>query len=1124
MNVHLLSDARYSPSRWIQAHAGSGKTYQLVQHIIGLLVEGETPGSIVCMTYTKAAAAEMQGRLQSRLGELRRMPEPELIQALEAILGYVPRQEHIQRARELLIALLDAVPGVQFFTIHSFCQSLLSRFPLEAGISASFTLLDDRQSRQLLARSFHGLLDAAMEDAALRDAFSVLQLAAREGAVEALLQEGLAFRQEWQAWFADGSPDPLAASIDAYFDVASIPSIDVQMEARYDGAWRATAAGIASLLLGGSSSEIAIGSPIAAWLPACDPHAWDAYSLAFVTKTGTARKTLFTKGFRERYPAQAAWLADEQAFTLKLQHERAVLAAAALSKSLSLLMYRLLAIYEDAKAGLRALDYDDLLFKVQAMLANASLRPWIMYKLDQQVRHLLVDEAQDTSPAQWAIIEMLREELWQEGVQHARSLLVVGDIKQSIYSFQGAVPELFLEQRQSTGETFAQLGIVLEDVPLATSRRTAELLLTVVDQVLMHPAVRSACLTEGQLPAHRTVYREQAAIISCWPAMRKAESEKPSPFEPADAYVVQAHARQLWAQQVAKRIATWLREGRMLAARGRAVRAGDILILVQTRKIAPLLIQALEAEHIAVAGLDRLRLGTHLAVRDHLAFIEWALYAEDDYHLAIALRSPLGGVSEEELFVIAHDRGEMTLWQALLARLPAHPCIQRFLSWKEVLLACAPDISLQRMHADGGLRHAYATRFGDEVLEILDAFLTEASRYVEGGGASLRGFASWLTEDGTEIKRDQEQQSDKVRIMTVHGAKGLEAPVVILADAFDRPSMARETLLFTPFKDGRIPLVKKGDALLLPAVAEAFDRRKQAKFAEYYRLLYVALTRAEDELYIGGVDSGGKGDAANDPMPHWYGVVSEVLKAMGGNEDEAQGIMLYSAQGSGVGLRRDKQADTMRQAEVLPEWVHRVAPVPPPRDRIYSPSSLVPYVPAVGRDAGGNAAERGVIYHRVLQWMELYAPADKAELHAWIKREAPHWNAKQWQEAAERLWHLYSMPEWRWMWESPSHREVNIAGTLDIHGVPTRFAGQIDRLVMLPERRVILDYKTSARVPDQEHIPESYKIQMLAYKKLLEADGSGLSVSVGLLYTAGPVLYMLDEELATLPFPSLDAA
>lgn len=1105
------------PSRWIQAHAGSGKTYQLVQHIVRLLIEGEPPESILCVTYTNAAAGEMRERLERRLRELWRMDDAALRAILLDMLEREPDDMHLLRARGLMFDLLDSVSGVQFFTLHGFCHYLLGQFPLEAGIPASFTLLDDMGAKALLGDACQSLLDDAIADDALRAAFSCLQGVARDGAVEKLLAEAMKFRRHWLRLFvAYPDTEVLGSYIHRYFDALPDETLIVRRDNHYDDAWRACATAAAQCLAEGSASNKASAKKLFEAIQSAGEQRWQHLLSLFCTKEGEPRSRPYTADYGKRFPAHAEWMHNEQRYVMDIIELIANGEAATLSSSLAVLVRRLLLHYESAKVAQRALDFDDLLFKVQGLLSDDGLRAWVLHKLDHKLKHILLDEAQDTSPQQWEIFNILREELWSSSDGGFRSLLVVGDVKQSIYSFQGAAPKRFMEQQDITEHHFKHIGARFEPMALTQSRRTAPLILRLVDTLLSLPHMQAACVSPRAITQHATVHAGQPSRVTCWPAVKRVSTKSASPFELCDEYVHLDTSKVEWAHMLAATIGAWLENGRILASRGRAVVPSDILILLQTRTIAADIIRALEQRKIPVSGLDRLVLSSHLAVRDHLAFLEWALHPYDDYHLSIALRSPLGGLSEEELYHVAHDRHTSTLWEALCARLPHHPAIALFVEWKGWVISLAANDCLQRMHADGYIRHSYALRFGEEVHEILDALLGEAARFVDNGGSSMRAFVSWLSNDASSLKREQETSAGKVRIMTVHGAKGLESPIVILADGFKRPNLSKDNIVFTDHEDIALPVLRKGEAKHSRHVMKIFDACLAAKYEEYYRLLYVAMTRAEDELYVGGVDTGSKQE-----RPSWYDMMFTALEAMGATIDNEGGLTIVSDAADGFTCRKDKRAYAEKSAYPLPEWCAVPAPAAAPAQRIYSPSGLTQYAPKSSLPTTDlDAAERGVVYHRILQWMEYYAPQNQGELLDWIKQEAKNWPLHKQIKAQEELWQLYNAESLRWMWDAPSHREVNIAGTL--RGI--RFAGQIDRLVTTPDYRVVIDYKTSANVPDIVDIPEAYLMQMLAYKQLLEADGTSMPVRTALLYTAGPTFYWVDALLANLTLPSLDVA
>lgn len=1105
-------------SRWIHAHAGSGKTYALVQQILGLLVRGVAPQGIVCLTYTNAAAAEMKDRLYGRLRELALMEDTQVDARFRELTGQEATAEDIARCKGLYLALLDCEPGIGFFTLHGFCQRILSGFPLEAGVPAYFSLLDDRASAALLAQAYSTLLRAALTDASLREALDTLHAQAAENYARDLLYASIRQRRQWQVFW---SQEAAEARIDAHFAVGEHRSLASLLAGRYTPQRLESLKSLAAQTMQGNE---VLAAGIHAWCDSVGEAAWERYALLWLTKEKTPRKSLVPAAFGRAHPTLLDALREEQALVSDAMERWLGIEAARLSRAVSSLTEQFLRFYDEEKFALQALDYDDLLLKTVALLGDERMRPWVMYKLDQRIEHLLIDEAQDTSPEQWAILEAIFTELMQAGASD-KTVFVVGDLKQSIYSFQGAAPALFAEQKPKLAAQLAFAGNTLVMEHLELSRRSVPVVMEAVNRACGLEVMQGSFVAQEGYRPHRSAREGQGGRVVCWPPVAPPELEKADVLVPVDAYGAERDAVETWAEDLAATIAAWLESGRLLVARGRAIRADDVLILLQKRgkdsAFAQAIIRALERHAIQVAGLDRLQLAGHLAVQDHMALLEWCLHPYDDYHLAIALRSPLGGMSEEELLAVAQGRGEVTLWESLQARMPEHVAIARFVQWAEASRTMGPHALLQHMHACGAVREAYARRFGVEVFEVLDTLVAQAEAYAMQPDTSLRGFVSFMAEDTSELKREAESGQGKVRVMTVHGAKGLEAPVVILADALSKP-IKRDLLLFAQTPEGPIPCLRVGRGKDAPAVVRASEARMDVVYAEYYRLLYVAMTRAADELYIGGVaPRRGAGDE-DSPFPSWHAVMMKALRGMEHVVEDEEMISVEWPQEEGRAFYQDKHSRDAVLSDALPAFFARALPDEHRGERVYSPSSLVAHGTFVHASAG--AADRGVVIHRVLQWVERTKPGSLEDVLLLVAREAPHWPQAECASAAKDIWAVYTDASLRWLWEGEAFNEVNIAGNILVGGKRLRLAGQIDRLIRTPDARIIIDYKTSRRVPPMDGLPEAYLMQMLAYKRLLEADGSDVPVRAGLLYTAGPVLYMLDNMLQSLDLPSLDAA
>ncbi|MEO1458174.1 MAG: double-strand break repair helicase AddA, partial [Pseudomonadota bacterium] len=1001
-------------SAWVGANAGSGKTRVLTQRVARLLLDGAEPERILCITYTKAAAAEMQTRLFSTLGEWAMLPDEALADTLAALEEPPPPAAALSRARTLFAKALETPGGLRIQTIHAFCEALLRRFPLEAAVAPRFRVAEEREAA-LLASAIGARLGAAAESGA-DDAFDrVAERLADEG-VAALGDAILARRADFPAEQAEA---PLAA----HFDPAALAAPEETARAAlalFDlGAVAALAESFERA--GGATERRAVPGLRAALAAAGDPQAALA-SLrgALLTKTGQPRSL---RGF----PSKAVQAADPGA----LPAAEALLAAAAESsallrahaaalraRDLNRFAAAWLGAFTRAKAARGLLDFDDLITRARDLLADPALAPWVLWKLDGGIDHILVDEAQDTAPAQWAVITAIAEEFFagESARGPGRTLFVVGDEKQSIYSFQGADPRAFAASRAHFAARLEGLGQRLEAPALTTSFRSAPGILSFVDAVFAGEAARG--LTQsGEPPEHAAHRAADPAIVDLWPALLPEPAGEEVPWtSPVDA-PKPGRPKPALAQALAREIARMIAEDCRPARRGKPaapVRPGDILVLVKTRDIfASTLIRALKAAGVPVAGADRMRLAEELAVQDLLAALRVAAMPQDDLSLAALLRSPLADVSEEGLFALAHGRapGE-SLWQRVMAAEAAHPLAHALLTdLARQADYLRPYEMLERVLIRHRGRARLLARLGREAEEAIDELLDQALGFEAAQIPSLAGFVDWIARGDTQVKRQMEAGQDQVRVMTVHGAKGLEAPIVILPDTLGAPMAGgrggRPVLLRAEGGDNAAPLMlwagREGEDD--PATAEARDRARRDAVAEHRRLLYVALTRAEDWLILaaaGNPDAGaeardGESEARSEARDAvWYRMLRSAME----RQPEARGI---AAPPGLDGERLRLGPDPERQpaaaiaaapaaipaaapgatpaTAVLPGWAGPAAEEPRPR-RI-APSDLLPHATAPAAPvsaAAGDPLAYGRAVHLLLERLSGLAPERRATL------------------------------------------------------------------------------------------------------------------------------------------------
>ena len=1120
-----------NPSVWITANAGSGKTTYLTRRVVGLLLAGVSPERICCITYTKAAASEMRHRVLGLLRELLLLDDTACRGKVGGLLGREASAEEITRARSLFGLVLDsAVGGVQLTTIHGFCQNILRRFPLEAGIAPHFTLLEEESAQKLLARAKHRLLGQYNAgDPALNAAFEMIGNRSSEARFDTYVAHIVSQRRRWEGMWRGQSVEGFRARLFQFHgledgDEQALSSAFCEcVEEVHLGVIRAH---LPMMAAHKNKTEQATALVLQAWIEgngASRLSMIDAFSAVFLTQEGSIRKKLVAKDL-EGTPLHRV-MVELAARAERYAQQCAALACAQESFAVALLARALLEAYEREKEAVYGLDYDDLIAKTRELFANPAMLGWVMSKLDHRIDHLLVDEAQDTSGEQWAIAQALVEELIaaSDGIGSGgqpRSLLVVGDEKQSIYSFQGAAPQLFADKK---GEFEAMLSgsysPLMADA-LTNSYRSAEAVLKLVDDVAAQPEI-AAALSAGERMPHQLKRMEAAGSVTLYPPLMVPEVERVSPLTLPVEYHTSQTAAQLLAEEVAQTVAGWFASGRMLESAGRPLVPGDVLVLVRSRQPLVLpLIRALEKYKVPVAGLDRLTLSSHLAVRDVLAAMRFVLNLGDDLALAHVLRSPIVGISDDQLQVLAVGRSG-SLWTQLTAAgsasewLHAREMVQRLLSAR----AQAPYEFLTAMLEVHGARRRFAERFGAEVHEVLDELKAQAARMPAGMAPTLANFHDWMEGSAREIKREQEDSSaGRLRIMTVHGAKGLEASVVLMIDTSNVPTTQREAVFFaSDAARQNFPLLAiSEDAKTAPQLVAAKQAKLEALMAEYYRLLYVALTRARDELHVWGI-AGRSGEVAE---ASWYAAVARSMRGLG-----AEDVVLPAHERAALCLRDMRSPVTPKAAEektrvaALPEWTLGKAPSLVTARTVMTPSSLASQaeVSRYVQTAGADARARGVRIHRILEL--LTGDCDVTIIARLVALLGADWEAS---EQASVTAHVASLlAQQRWIWALPSHAEVTICGTLTIGDQEIAVNGQIDRLVETPEAWVILDYKTGSHVPKTAaDISENYRLQLKTYQALVAKLYPDKPVRTAILWTAAPLLMWCDEAVAATAWPN----
>jgi ATP-dependent helicase/nuclease subunit A len=1133
-------------SAWVAASAGSGKTKVLTDRVLRLLLEGTPPQHILCLTFTKAAAAEMSNRIAKQLEEWTSQPDKDLNKNLLDLIGKGASDEMRRRARRLFARVLDAPGGMKIQTIHAFCQAVLKRFPLEAGIAPHFQVLDERSAAELFIDAREEVLGRARGDAdpALSDALRQVTRHVNETDFVTLMQD-LAKKRGLLLELTE-SPEALAQTIRRLEQRLGVGPTETA-ESLIVAACRDNSFDAASLrraataLSGGSKADVQKSGYMSQWLVADEAsraQSLEEYSWAYLTGDKALLKTAATKAVVTSWPEIVTVLQNEgQRLQALLARCNAITLARA-TAGLLRMAGAMIAAYEQRKIVRAMHDYEDLIMSMVKLLSREGVAPWVLYKLDGGLDHILIDEAQDTSPDQWRVVAAIAAEFFAgEGAsQQRRTIFAVGDEKQSIFSFQGADPQEFARMWRHFEMRVRAAKQALQSVPLNISFRSAQPVLAAVNAVFGAETARAGVVTGGDWPEHETSREGQAGVVELWPTVAPAEGEDPAPWElpleprPGDS------PRQRLALYIAAFIADMIARGEKLPSRNRAVTAGDFLVLVRRRNaFVDELIRALKARNVAVAGIDRLVLTEHIAVMDLIALGQFLLLPGDDLTLATVLKSPFLNFTEEALFDLAYDRGDRSLWSVLGARAGERTDFGAAHRYLGDLLARVDFARPFDLYADllsrGGGRKALQARLGFEALDPIDEFLALALAYERKHVPSLQGFLHWLANGAVEIKRELDEGArDKVRIMTVHGAKGLQAPIVILPDTTQlpqaRPNLlwlrdggdggAESLLLWSPRKD-------LDEAVARAARAE--DRVRQME--EYRRLLYVALTRAEERLYVGGWRT--KQMKKDVPADCWYSLIAAGLRgravpvafdasALIGDEGwQGEVLRLEDTQSEEPDRTKAQAAADLPPSPSPPAWFTEAPRVEVPGARPLTPSRPEGEEPPVRTPLGGDDGlrfKRGRIIHRLLELLPPAPPARRESAARQFLRRAVHdLSAEAQEEIAREVLRVLEHPEFAPLFGPGSQAEVPLVGELQGRDGPFILSGQIDRLVVSPDRILVLDYKTNRPPPAREEdVPDIYLKQMAAYRAALNRTYPSRPVECALLWTDGPSLMRISPD------------
>jgi len=1143
-------------SAWVSANAGSGKTFVLSRRVVRLLLAGVEPSRILCLTYTKAAAGEMSNRVFEILGKWAVMTDAQLREELLSVEGKTPTVIQMNQARILFARALETPGGLKIQTIHAFCEALLHQFPLEANVPGKFSVMDDGQQQRLIEEARKRVIvDAdAHPGSPLGQSFISMMEVATDGEIERALKNIVEQREELAEWleqiggpegvgkqarhqFAYSANDTVAGlceqavkqSIFAIDDLRQMSNIGQSSPAAYD---RNLAARIESFFLAKSpDDQLAELAKI------------------FLTSTGGIRtyKGFAGKEVKAHFPDLEAMLEVEAPRLIKAQRRVKTFCQIVETERLMVVAEQVINQYRNDKRNRGLLDFDDLINRTGDLLTRKDARAWVLYKLDLGIDHILLDEAQDTSPQQWQIIGALVDEFFsgESAKVNRRTVFAVGDEKQSIYSFRGAEPRNFSVQRRHFLRQANAANMEFADVGLGLSFRSTSDVLGAVDTVFALEDNARGLTFDAAPPPHTAARKNDPGSVEVWDLLEGDDGEVPENWHVPVDVSTQHQALQL-ADKIAQQLNNWIGT-EPLHAKSRPIGASDILVLVRSRdRFVGALNRALKEYDIPVAGADRLAITDHIAVQDLMALGQVMLTPDDDLSLATVLKSPLLGLNEQDLLDLTLSRfnetdiqtGKSSLHEAMSKSTLPHiaQAFETIALWRNLVDQMPVYEFYARILSVYDGRKNMLSRLGSEAEDVIDAFLNAALDLESKDTPGLQAFLNDLTNEQPEIKREMDRTAGEVRIMTVHAAKGLEAPIVFLVDKCGPAFQAQHAPALYQWQDSDTDngylwarsSSQQGDVTL--KLREEEQRKAEE---EHRRLLYVGMTRAEDRLIICGYR--GKN---NPPKPNWHAMVSEALEPGWRDVFDNEGHLLWhqwnaeDTRAASLTLAPQGADDQPHRPQALPDWMFHQLPTERALPKPLSPSRAQAFIDEVlvqdlkvkslldrqEQNEGTGETDstqdpvdpriQGTALHKLLQVLPQFDPSERRiKAESYLVRQLPQVTDSRRSDLIDGVLNVLDDPRLKGCFDlETSGAEIPIMGKIDLSSGPRSISGTIDRLAVKKDGVYLIDFKTSTNVPQSNaDLPPDYVTQMALYRELVRPLYAGKPVYCWLIWTHAPL-------------------
>jgi len=1078
-------------SVWVEASAGTGKTKVLSDRVLRLLLEGVNPNRILCLTYTKAAAVEMNNRIADRLSKWAVEKEELLEKDLEKLLGRKQEttKELKAKARRLFAVLLDTPGGVKIQTIHSFCQEILKRFPLEAKISPYFEIMDDRSAKEAIDSIKKSMLQGCVSKE-VSDALAYLTAMAGEFKFPQIMNSVTEKRnmiEEYLQKFVNIDEMILCVA-----KILNLNPNETEEDIQANFWLNIEKENIKQLIKAMADGSEKTYQKAVALAKAVEERSFDE-CLDLLLTNGKQRKDLLVKKSREKYPnidicaekvMDCAVKANEKIKSLNLFRS---------TKSVLVFADEMLKRYQNYKNQNSKMDYNDLIVLTKKLLETPKVAEWVLYKLDGGIDNILIDEAQDTSPEQWAIVKALTKEFFSGYGNHNRqpTVFVVGDRKQSIYSFQGADPKEF----EKMHDYFAKETTDFQDVNMEVSFRSTAAILDVVNKVFTLEKARAGVAKKEQNIEHVPSRIGEGGIVEFWPLVEPEDNDNTDKvwLPPVERVGVISPSAKL-AMQIADNIKKKVEKKEILASKGRPLRYSDFLILVQRRNsFVEEMVRACKNIGVNITGVDKIKLQEQIVVNDLVALAKFTLLPDDDLNLACVLKSPLFGLNDDDLFELCYKRGEKSVWQRIQSSEKFAFCVEKLKKLYEFSEEQRPFEFFAFVLNNLQGRKLFVERLGKDCEDALDEFVNLALDFEREHIPSMQTFIEWMQKDDVEIKRDLEQNdSDAVRLMTVHGSKGLQAPIVILPDTVRFKNIKQEARWL---KNEDVLFYPLGKDFYADVCQDLLDQEKELATEEYNRLLYVALTRAEERLCICGYK---KKNKERDNC--WYSICKDALKKIAVERDD--GVLQYFVeQQINPEIKNDEKIKDRKKN--IPDWVCEISDfdyikiksLTPSHQEEQKESTISPLM----MKNNVRLYNRGKFIHKILQFLPNVEEENRdIVLKDFLNKQGSDFDEEEKEKIKKEITDLFESSKFASLFGKNSRAEVSLMGVVENKMI----SGQVDRLIVEDDRVLIVDYKTNRPAASNiDDVPEGYLKQMQAYKKVVEKIYPEKRVETYILWT-----------------------